>query len=161
MFRERGSPLLNKYPLSYPESFYGAFSLVFGKIDDEDEAFLFLEDLNKRMDEEKGGGVIRIREIIYLRKEENIFGGPCTYNSHHVTPLSRGKRPKTEMNHEVVRLPEDFHASWHIVFFNLYDEETILLLEKIFTLLRMKIEIDYNSLQELVGGVMKSRAYRV
>ncbi len=40
------------------------------------------------------------------------------YSKHHVVPTSRNKDSK-----KVTELPKLFHASWHVLFENLYDKE--------------------------------------
>ncbi len=161
MLGGESSPLLDRFEFRFPSSFYNAFSDVFGQIEEEKEAFFFLEELNQIMNQRRGGGIVQIEEIVYLREQEFFKNGLYIYNEHHVVPISRDGRRRVEADDQVVRLPEKFHASWHGVFFNLYDGETIDFLERFLYILRKKMEFDYSGLQKLAGSIMQEKKYRV
>lgn len=154
------APILDKMgPLKFPNTFYTAFSTVFGQIKNEKRAFRFLESLNHEMNRRRGGGKLTKNEILELRKENIDVTKLCTYNDHHVTPTSRDDRPKgVKTIEEKVLIPANFHAAWHIIFLNLYDEETIEFLEKIFFIPKDKKDnIDYCELTEIIESLKGER----
>lgn len=155
------APILDKTdPLKFPNTFYTAFSTVFGRIKDEKRALRFLKSLNREMNRLKGGGKLTKNEILELRKESVDVTRLCTYTDHHVTPTSRDDRPKgVETIDERVLIPAKFHAAWHIIFLNLYDEETIEFLERIFFILGSNKEnIDYCELTGIIESLQGEKA---
>ncbi len=65
---EYKAPLLDQVGSGhFPRSFYTAFSIVFGNLDSEEDTLLLLENINKLMNQRKGGGKIKKNEIIELR----------------------------------------------------------------------------------------------
>lgn len=150
------SPILNKKgPFKLPDTFYTAFSIVFGKIRREKRAIRFLESLNKEMNNRKGGGKLRKEEIVELRKDDYVNATKlCIYNNHHVIPTSRDNRTKGEETiNEKVLIPKKFHAAWHVIFVNLYDEEAVIFLERIFFTLKKSNCIDYCVLTNIIESL--------
>ena len=131
------------YPIHTPDHFYRSFALVFGSITNESDAYEFIGRLNLIMDKRKGGGKLLKREILDMRNEGYDITEHASYNRHHVIPSSRDCRdPKTRTD-QVVKLPEKFHAAWHGLFANLYGEEVLMFLNKLFYFLSRKEAFDY------------------
>ncbi len=148
------SPLLAKLEVDFPESFYVAFYLVFGSIESEARALDFLESLNYLMDQEKGG-ILRKKDIILLRDEEIYFNGHgiCPYNGHHVIPKSRtGKNGNGHKKLETIKIPEEFHSAWHMIFVNLYDDETVVFLDKFFFFSKNCESFNYLNLNKIINS---------
>lgn len=154
------APILDKFQrVKFPGTFYAAFSTVFGGIKDEKEAIGFLKTINRKMEKRKGDGTIFMDEIIKMRR-----GGyfdvteVCNYTEHHVTPRSRDSREDYFKSDQIVLLPERFHAGWHMLFLNLYAEETVYFLKFLFLVSNCKNEkkeINYRRLNNIVEGLIK------
>lgn|GEM_PF-1560452 len=121
---EEAIPHFDNKPLNFQESFRKIFGTA---LRDEEDVYFLTEDICGLMwDKVNNGKIIRKRQIYLLRGDE----APSLdeeKNKHHWPPSSRGGK-------EVVKMPEDFHKSWHVVFMNLYKEiEIEIFLNKIFT----------------------------
>ncbi len=147
----------------FPNTFSRSFRIVFGYIWDEDDknnAFFFLNRLNRLMEERKGGGTLRKEEIISIRPSSGLsLIKSRKYNKHHVIPTSRDQRPHEEKKDQIVRLPVDFHQAWHAIFMNLYGKETIVCLERIFFIMESRKKIDYYELNGEMSSLRRSEAY--
>ena len=65
------------------------------------------------------------------------------YSEHHTIPRSRGGKTET------VFLPKLFHASWHVIFGNLYGDEIVLFIKAVNLLMKTKTYISANELEIL------------
>ncbi len=156
--RNETAPLLDEIGSSrFPDSFYAAFSVVFGDISSRKKLFVFLENLNNLMNWKKGGGKIERKEIIMLRSNGYLdVTRSCSYDSHHVKPRSRDHRISEKKKDQVVTIPERFHQAWHMLFLNLYNQEIIDFLEYIFFLVINKRKIlTHYFLQKRVEKLIK------
>jgi len=64
------------------------------------------------------------------------------YNDHHIIPSSRGGK-------RTVRLPEEFHGAWHILFQNMYGEEILLFIKDLQTLFQQKDKVSAREIHDL------------
>ncbi len=154
------APILDRfYNSQFPDSFYSAFSLIFGEIKKEKEAIRFLKDLNKVMERRKGGGKLYNYEIAEIRNSDGYFDVTklTAYNEHHVKPRSRDTRDDYSKRDQVILIPEKFHTAWHMIFLNLYAHETIEFLKFIFFICRCKEskEINYRKLNNVIEGLIE------
>jgi hypothetical protein len=102
-----------------PPVFQESFCKVFGtEIRDEKDIFFLTNDFSNLMWENLGNGrIVRIKDIYCVRGDESALLTP-KYNKHHWPPSSVGGK-------ETIKLPVDFHHSWHVIFMNLYKEREI------------------------------------
>ncbi len=107
-------PFFDKKPVSFQES----FCTVYGnRIRDEEDVFLLTDDLHNLMwDKIKNGKYLRKGEVYDLWGHSDIVLSSGK-NRHHWPPSSRDESAKT------MKIPEDFHQAWHIIFMNLYKKE--------------------------------------
>ena len=153
------APLLEEeFHIEAPDSFYRSFAIVFGNIKNKTDAFFFIKGMNNLMTENKGGGRVEKECILNLRKEHCDLNDFVVYDNHHVRPSSRDNRPKICKYDQIVELPEKFHASWHILFLNLYGKEVILFLERLFYLLKKNSQFSYHEFNRHVKNIREGRA---
>ncbi len=110
-----------------PSRFGKALHTVFAnRINCEDDAFSFIEEISDLMEEkQKNGGIVLVEDIYELWEDDTLILGSA-YDEHHIKPKNRGGKKK-------VSLPEKFHREWHIAFADLYKKkEIIIFLEKVF-----------------------------
>ncbi len=165
--KDYSAPLLDESETEkIPESFYKAFSVVFGVIDHPGDALNYLYHLNWLMEQKKGGGKLQREKIIKIREEvarsenesKTPFGVP-EYDCHHVLPRSRDPRNEYFKDDQIVELPKKFHAAWHVLFANLYGDEIILFLTEVFTVLEFKSAGDEYKLKWMTNDLRKKRFY--
>ena len=156
------APMLEEdYLITTPDHFYRSFAIVFGSISNEADAYQFIGHLNKMMENRKGGGKLLKREILAIRGEGYDVTEHALYNRHHVTPSSRDHRHPEIKTDEVVKLPEKFHAAWHGLFANLYGEEVLIFLNKLFYFLSRKEAFDYSEYNMHVESAKRRKPSRV
>ncbi|MGM0439274.1 MAG: hypothetical protein ACQEP3_02485 [Patescibacteria group bacterium] len=144
------APLLDRCQQEIPTSFYRSFAIVFGSIRKPKKALLYLEKINSLMDQKRGGGRLQKAEIYDVRNEHNNLAAPVIYDDHHVRPTSRDPRPDYCKNDQEVQLPKVFHASWHIMFLNLFGNEVIIFLQRFFRTLEKGEKIDFYKINDYV-----------
>ncbi len=159
--RQCRAPLLDRFaPHFFPETFYFAFSVVFDQLDKQKKAFIFLESLNGYMEKQKGGGILT-RQNIFAIRGDGYFDITETslYNNHHVCPRSRDERPKIKKVDQLIKTPVKFHGCWHIIFNNLYDDETIDFLDKLFFISKKREKgISFLELESMIESSRNKKA---
>ena len=157
------APMLEEgYLIKTPDHFYRSFALVFGGITNETDAYQFIRHLNQMMKNRKGGGKLLKREILAIRGEGYDVTEHTSYNRHHVTPSSRDHRhSEIKSDKEIVKLPENFHAAWHGLFCNLYGEEVLIFLNKLFYFLSRKEAFEYSEYNIHVESAKRGKLSRV
>lgn len=154
------SPLLMRYSsCRFPQSFHYSFCIVFGDVTKKNQAFDFLQLLNKTMEEKRGGGILKKSDIINLRQNDycSCFWS-YGYNTHHVKPRSRDSRRRSKHKDQEIKLPKKFHQAWHHIFVNLYHRETMIFLEKIFYVAKKNNDlVNYYRLHTIVKSLREGK----
>lgn len=156
------APLLEEqFSIMTPDSFYRSFALVFGSIRSRQKAFEFVRIINGLMNKKKGGERLTKEAILTARDEAYDVTEFSVYDKHHVKPTSRDSRPDYCKFDQVVELPAYFHAGWHGIFHNLWGEEIIIFLKKLFYFLRVREVFEYCEYNKYVEGTKGGKLCRV
>ncbi len=104
-----------------PPAFQEAFCTVFGtEIENEDEIILLTKSFTDLMwYKVRNGRVISNKDVYRLRGRDISLSS--TKNNHHFPPRSRNGGALT------IKISEEFHRAWHILFMNLYKKEELFM----------------------------------